>query len=329
MKVIAIANGGFAIPTLRLLKESEHTLSAVFVMPVRTKRSGEKAGIPPVRAAIDGFLSGTPWYEPENINSQESIALLKSLNADVIFICDYGKILSNEAISTTKYGGINLHGSLLPKYRGAAPINRAIQAGERELGVSVIFIEPKVDAGPIVATDSYFPSLEETAVEIEAKLAQLGAPIVLQTLSRIEEGKVVALPQPSNEASRAPKLRKEEGRVDWTKSSMSIIDQYRAFQPWPRVFSDWVKNGATNSPTRIILGPFSEVDEEGNLLETLESEREAFSCGTIVKKTKTSFWVKTGDGALCVKSVQPAGKKNMSAEVFLRGYQLQVGDKLI
>ena len=330
MKVIAIANGGFSIPTLRLLKESEHVLSAIFVMPVRTKRSGEKAGVPPVRAAIDGFLSGTPWYEPDDINSREAIDTLRSLHADIIFICDYGKILSNEVLSTTKYGGINLHGSLLPKYRGAAPINRAIQAGERELGVSVIFIEPKVDAGPIVATDSYIPSLEETAIEIEAKLAQMGAPLVLQTLKKIEEGNVVALPQQSGDASKAPKLRKEEGRVDWTQPSATIVDQYRAFQPWPRVYSDWIKKDeTTDSSIRMILGPFAEVDGEGNSLETLESKLELFSCGTVVQKSKTSFWVKTGDGALCVTAVQPAGKKSMSAEVFLRGYQLQVGDRFV
>lgn len=330
MKIIAIANGGFSIPTLRMLKESKYTLSAVFVMPVRTRRSGEKAGIPPVREAIDGFLAGTPWYEPDDINSPESVELLKSLKADIFFICDYGRILSKEVLLTTKHGGVNLHGSLLPKYRGAAPINRAIQNGERELGVSVIFIEPSVDSGPILATASYVPSLDETAIEVEAKLAEMGAPLVLQTLERIEAGSFVALPQNANDASKAPKLRKEEGRIDWTQTSAVIIDQYRAFQPWPRVYSDWVKGSeSTSAPMRIILGPFAKIDGEGNSFEPLDSSFEALPCGTIVKKTKNTFWVKTGDGALCVEAVQPAGKRNMAAEVFLRGYQLNVGDKLV
>ncbi len=329
MKIIAIANGGFSIPTLRMLKESEHTLSAVFVMPIRTKRSGEKAGGSPVRVAVNDFLFGVPLFDPDDVNSRESVEILNSLEADIIFVCDYGKILSSEVLATTKYGGINLHGSLLPKYRGSAPINRAIQAGERELGVSVIVIEPKVDAGPIVATDSYYPSIEETAIEIEENLAQMGAPLVLQTLKKIENGNIALLPQDARVASKAPKLRKEEGRIDWIRPSATIIDQYRAFQPWPRVYSDWIKDGVSDKPLRVILGPFTDVDEDGKPIDLSDSELNAFPCGTVVKKTKSSFWIRTGDGALRVKAVQPAGKKNMPAESFLRGYQLGVGDKFI
>lgn len=326
MKIIAIANGGFAVPTLQTLKESHHSLSAVFAMPTRTNRVGKKAGISPVREAVDGFLAGIPFFDPENINSPESVALLKSFNADIIFVCDYGKILSNDVLKTTTYGGLNLHGSILPKYRGAAPINRAIQNGERELGVSVIFIEPKMDAGPIVAVSSYTPEITDDAVAIEAKLAQMGAPLVLEALDMIEKGKVVALPQDPNKVSKAPKIKKEEGRIDWNQSSSKIIDQYRAFQPWPRVFSEWICSDRSNEGIRVILGPFSELDERGAAPVWSGDFYDSVEVGTILETNKTSFWIKTGDGALRVLAVQPAGKNNMTSEVFIRGYRPKVGD---
>lgn len=329
MKIIAIVNGGFALPTLRALKDSRHEITALFVMPLRTKRSGEKAGVPPVREAIKDFLSDVPLYEPENVNSPESIETLKGLNADIIFICDYGKILSNDVLQTTRLGGINLHGSLLPKYRGAAPINRAIQNGERELGVSVIFIEPKVDAGPVIGTSSYFPSLEDSAVEIENRLSKMGAPLVLDVLDRIENNTVEEVIQNSADSSKAPKLRKEEGRIDWSLSSEKIIDQFRAFQPWPRVYSDLRRGSTNDSPLRLILGPFSLVDSAGNAPIIDKKTLESAEVGTVVLTSRTDFWIKTGDGLLRVLAVQPAGKKNMSSEVFLRGYRLQAGDRLI
>lgn len=326
MKIVAIANGGFAIPSLKAIKESQHDLVALFAMPLRTKRSGGKAGIPPIRSAIDGFLSDVPLYEPENINSEECVEILRNLNADIIFICDYGKILSNEVLKTTKYGGINLHGSLLPKYRGAAPINRAIQAGEKVVGVSVIFIEPMVDAGPIVEIGQYEPTMAETAVEIEERLARIGAPLVIEALEKIESGTFTQIPQDASKASKAPKLRKEEGQIVWNNSSEVIIDQYRAFQPWPRVYSDWIKYDDVDKKNvlRVILGPFSKDDGNGNIPNF---SLEEFECGEVVFVTKTEFWIKTSNGALRTLGAQPAGKKYMTSEVFLRGYHVQVHDK--
>lgn len=324
MRIIAMANGGFSIPTLQAIKESSHELIALFAMPLRTKKSGGKTGIPPIRDAISGFLSDVPLYEPDNVNDADSIELLRSLNADIIFICDYGRILSNDVLSTTKHGGINLHGSLLPKYRGAAPINRAIQAGERELGVSVIFIEPSVDAGPIVACDSYIPSVNETAIEIEEHLAKIGAPLVIDALMRIEKNEIISLPQNVKEVSKAPKVRKEEGKIDWNQTSNVIINQFRAFQPWPRVFSDWYHEGSGDcSPIRIILGPFVVPDYKAKLSE---DELNSYSVGSVVYLSNTEIWIKTGDGVLSVLELQQAGKKQMTPESFLRGRQMSVGD---
>lgn len=327
MKIVAMANGGFALPTLRALRASRHELVALVAMPLRVKRQDKKAGIPPIRAAAADFLADVPLFDPEDINSPEGVALVKSFDADLIFICDYGKILSPEVIAATRLGGVNLHGSLLPKYRGAAPINRAIEAGERELGVSVIFIEPKVDAGPIVAVDSYFPTLDETAVEIETRLSEIGAPLVLNAIDQIESGVIKPLPQNDLQATKAPKLRKEEGRLDWSLPSAALVDKYRAFQPWPRVYSDWTKADAPDAaPVRLVLGPFA-TDEAQTTCDAPDVPSDA-APGTVVAVSKTTFWVKTGDGALAVLGVQPAGKKQQDAAAFLRGYPLKTGDLL-
>lgn len=326
MKIIAMVNGGFAIPTLRAIHESRHELTAVIAMPVRTKAKGAKAGIPPVRQAAEEFLGDVPLYDPEDVNSPEGVELVRSLNADLIFICDYGKILSKEVLSLTKYGGLNLHGSLLPKYRGAAPINRAIQAGDRTLGVSVIFIEPQVDAGPIVAVASYEPSLADTSVEVEEYLSKVGAPLVMESIDRIEAGTIEPLTQTHSAATKAPKLRKEEGRVDWTKTSAEIVDQYRAFQPWPKTYSEWT-NSANGKETRLILGPFATTDAKGAGFVFTDETVKA-PCGAVIGASQDGLWIKTGDGALRVVDVQAAGKKNMPAEAFLRGCPVKVGDVL-
>ena len=326
MKIVAMANGGFAVPALRAIQKSNHELIAVVAMPDRVKGKRAQASRSPVRVAVENNeFPGVPFYDPENINASEGVELVRSLNADVIFICDYGRILSKELLEATRLGGVNLHGSLLPKYRGAAPINRAIQAGERTLGVSVIFIEPTVDSGPVVAVASYEPSLEDTAVEIEERLAAMGAPLVVNALDQIERGAVAPIPQDSAAVTKAPKLKKEEGKINWSSSGAEIIDAYRAFQPWPRVYSDWAKGDASDAaPTRLILGPFS-----SDNLEELAAvpDWEDKSCGEVVRVTKSSLWVRVGDGALKVCAAQPAGKKQLKIEDFLRGYQVRVGDR--
>ena len=316
-----MGTGGFIIPSLKALADSRHEIVSVCTMPLRTGRTGKKAGIPPVRAVVADL--GLPMMEPENVNIPEVIeAMLRPLAFDLIFICDYGKILSRDVVSLARWGGINLHGSLLPKYRGAAPINRAVLAGEKELGVSVIHIMPEVDAGPVIATDSYFPEERHTAVEIEQYLAELGVPLVLAALDNIENGTVTSLEQNAALACKAPKLAKEDGRINWQKTNTEIINHYRAVQPWPKAFCDWRKqNGAeTDSPVRLILGPFERAEEE--------STAPGAEPGTVLLAEKNQLIIKTGDGALRVLEVQPAGKKQMTAEAFLRGYKIRQGDFL-
>ena len=205
------------------------------------------------------------------------------------------------------------------------PRSRAHSA-EREVGVSVIFIEPKVDAGPVVKTASYRPSLDDTAVEVEDYLAKVGAPLIVEALDEIETGTIKSLPQRHEQATKAPKLRKEEGRIDWRKTSVEIIDQYRAFQPWPRTYADWI-SVSNSKETRLILGPFSLKDFH-NVEYQFSEGTDSLEPGTVLSATKDGLWVKTGDGALRVVAVQPAGKKLQPAEAFILGYPVQKGDVL-
>ncbi|MDO5565713.1 MAG: methionyl-tRNA formyltransferase, partial [Planctomycetia bacterium] len=251
------------------------------------------------------------------VNDPEALVLLKELQYELIFICDYGKILSREVIASARLGGVNLHGSLLPQYRGAAPINRAILDGQKEIGISIIHIVPEVDAGPVIATDSYFPTQRETAVEIERELARRGAPLLLKALDDIEQNRTVPLPQDSSLVSKAPKLKKEEGLIDWDQASDQIINRYRAMQPWPKTYSVWLR--PSQDPLRLILGPFEKV--------SLTPEYESASTGTVVFVQDDMILIRTGDGVIRVLEVQPAGKKLMTAEAFLRGYRMKAGEQ--
>lgn len=307
-----MGTGDFIVPSFEFLIGSEHKIAGLFTMPVRSRR---KDRVPPPAVRRLAREAGIAIYDPENINSTENVALLQSLGADLIFICDYGKILSPSVIASVRFGGVNLHGSLLPKYRGAAPVARAILAGEKTLGVSVIHIVPAVDAGPILLTDSYQPEATALLPEIEEHLARLGAPLVLEGIRLIGENKTQPIHQTDREASAAPKIKKGEGQIDWTRTAQEIFNQYRAFQPWPKTFSDWHRTNA--EPLRLILGP----------LKPEKTFAADLPPGTIVRADEQGLLVCCGEGAVQILGVQPAGKRALSAEEFLRGYRLKTGDR--
>ena len=331
MKIVVMGTGGFILPSLKTLLNSNHEIAAVITMPVRNTGKSKKLPDAPVRNLMKNFP--VPLYDPDNINSAEGLELLDTLAPDLIFICDYGKILSVPLIQKARYGGINLHGSLLPQYRGAAPINRAIMAGEKILGVSVIQIVPQVDAGPILSTASYSPGVSDTAIEIELELSRMGVPLVLDAITAIESNRVVPLVQNDTLACGAPRLKKEEGLIDWTKSASDIINLYRALQPWPKTFSNWIPTDSltqkesdlqnTSAPPRLILGPFVPLSDPD------ESDLSTAIPGTILKAEKDQILVQTGQGVLKVLEIQPSGKNKMTAAAFIRGYRIKAGDRLI
>lgn len=314
-----MGTGGFIIPSLEALLHSEHMICALVTMPLRVQENKKRVSIPPVHTAARKY--GILPFVPEDVNSEEGLEILDFYRPDLIFICDYGKILSNEIIQMSKYGGINLHGSILPKFRGAAPINRALLAGEDILGVSVIQIVPKVDAGPILGMDSYRPSPKDTAIEIEKQLSEMGVPLVLKAIDEIEKNNIVPLEQDSALVCGAPRLKKADGWIDWTKPAQYIINQYRALQPWPKVFSDWIP-ASGKAPKRLILGPFVEADIEDQIPHLDHSLP-----GSVLQADNGRIVVQTGDHPIEILMLQSSGKNKVSAEAFLRGNPLRIGDR--
>jgi methionyl-tRNA formyltransferase len=312
MRLVMMGTGAFAVPTFRGLYETHHAIVALVTGPIR-ERGKRGQSIAPIRQIAQEH--DTPVFDPEDINAEESRWRLRQFDADLLVVCDYGQILSAETLATARLGGVNLHASLLPKYRGAAPINWAIYHGETETGVSVIHMTPRVDAGPLIAQAQTPIYPDETAVELEARLAEIGAWLVRRAIDSLESGVLQALPQNPALASKAPRLKKTDGLVDWNRPAEAIRNQVRAMEPWPKTYSFWRRPGAL--PLRLILGPITVIDPA-----TAQAPP-----GTVLEAAGDRLVIATGDRAARILSIQPSGKRMMTIDEFLRGYRVQPGER--
>jgi methionyl-tRNA formyltransferase len=310
MRIVMLGTGPFAVPTLRALHGSRHEVLLAVSRPPR----GRKPLPAPVQVAAAEL--GIPTWLPETVNADEARAKLTDLKADLLIVCDYGEILKSETLAVARLGGINLHGSLLPKYRGAAPVQWAVLNGDLETGNTVIQMTPGLDAGPCVGVDRVAIDPDETAGELEARLSQRGADLVLQVVDQLEAGTADPIVQEKAQATKAPRLEKEHGQVDWSRSAQQIKNQARALHPWPRAYTVWQRNSA--EPMRLIL----------DRVQVASGDYPASAPGTVVA-AEQHLVVATGDGFLSLEQIQPAGKRVMSAAEFLRGYQVRAGDMLI
>lgn len=313
LTLVVMGTGPFAVPMFRALYGTPHRVAALVTQPARATRGKRPPPPNPMRQVAEEH--GTTVLDPEKINTPEVQDTLAKLQPDLFVVADYGQILSVETLATARLGGINLHGSLLPKYRGAAPINWAIYNGDTETGVTVIHMTPRVDAGPAIAKASIAIDPDESAVELEHRLADLGAPLICQTIDRLAAENVESLPQDSSLASPARRLRKTDGEVDWSRSAQAIKNQVRALEPWPRTSTNWHRSAG--EPLRLILARVS-----------VRTDATSAPPGTVVSSTKSDFLVATGEGMLSLDEVQPAGKRVLTAAEFLRGYPVRDGDRL-
>jgi methionyl-tRNA formyltransferase len=258
----------------------------------------------------------TPIFDPENINTPESQEQLSQFNPDLMVVCDYGQILASPTLATAQLGGINLHASLLPKYRGAAPINWAIYNGETKTGVTVIHMTPKVDAGPCIGQAETAIDPEETSVDLEKRLAELGAWLVLRTIDALKTGSLEALAQNPALASKAPRLKKTDGLIDWSRPAAAIKNQVRALEPWPKTYTFWHRQIGT--PMRLIFGPVAVENHEDHIASGVP--------GTVLEAQEGQLLIAAGSGVVAPKSIQPVGKRLMSIDEFLRGHHVRPGD---
>ncbi len=325
MRLIMMGTGPFAVPMFQQLYEARHDVALLVTRPLRIHRGKE---VEPASAMRDiAHEHATPIYDPENINTLEAEQHLTGVGPDLLVVCDYGQILAPQTLSTARLGGINLHGSLLPKYRGAAPINWALFNGDTETGVTVIHMTPKVDAGPCIAQAITMIDPEETAVELEATLAESGGWLVRRTIDALVEGRLEALPQNQALASKAPRLKKTDGVIDWARPALSIKNQIRALEPWPRTYTFWHR--AQGMPVRMILGPVDVVDLPGGNRHTqgivhLDAEP---APGTVLEAAGDRLVIAAGQGAVAPRTVQLAGKRFMSIAELLRGHKIQPGER--
>jgi methionyl-tRNA formyltransferase len=320
-----MATGSFAVPTFRALLErsSRYPVLALFTRPEREAHTHNK--IQPAAGFIRALAEdrGLPVFAPQSINAPEAQHELRRLLPDLLVVCDYGQILSRETLAVARLGGINLHGSLLPKYRGAAPVNWAIYHGETQTGVTVIHMTPRLDAGPCLLQKSTDIDPDETAIDLEPRLAELGAPAVLEAIDMLAGGRLAsAVAQDSKLATSAPRLRKLDGLVDWTRSAQQIRNQVRAFQPWPTTYTFWRRPDA--EPMRMILEEVATVSDQA-IPSSFGANRRP-TPGAAVAVRQDGFAIVCGQGAVLPHIVQPAGKRAMSIGEFLRGHKVQEGD---
>lgn len=299
-----MGSAAFAVPSIEALFASAHRVVEVVTQP--DKPAGRGMKIRECPAAKVAKKLGLPLFQPGNVRGKDTIEHLRSLRPDLIVVVAYGKILPPEVISIPGYGAVNVHASLLPKYRGAAPINWAIVMGERETGVTTQLIGNKLDAGDILFSVRTPIDDSETAEELHERLAPIGARLLIETIGAIERGEAKPMPQDDAAATYAPVLKKEDGRIDWTKSAWDLFNMVRGLWPWPGTYTT-------------VEGKILRVHKVA-LVETSTASMP----GTIVE-VSPHLEVACGDGSLRLLEVQLEGKRRMSVGDFLRGHKIEKG----
>ncbi|MCA9103071.1 MAG: methionyl-tRNA formyltransferase [Pirellulales bacterium] len=311
LRIVMMGTGPFAAPAFRALYNTPHEVVLLVTRPRRKASGGRALPDSPLRAIAAEH--DTPTFDPENINTPEAIAELTRYDADLFIVADYGQILADDVLDAARLGGINIHGSLLPKYRGAAPINWAIYHGDRETGVAVIQMTRGLDAGPLLAQQSVAIAPNDTAATLEPRLADLGAQLTTDVVDALAAGRAEATPQDMSRVTRAPRLKKSDGAIDWGRTAEQISNQIRAFDPWPKAFTNWLRTDGP--PVRLIIGS----------VEVLAAPDSA-PPGTVVEAADDRLVIATGEGVARLSEIQPSGKRMMPASEFLRGYRVNVGD---
>lgn len=308
LRIVFCGTPAFALPTLRhLISEPGFHIAGVVTQPDRPRGRGNETHVSPVKAAA--LEAGIPVYQPEKIKTDDALDYFQRVAPDVVVIIAYGQIISARLIGLPRLGWINLHGSLLPKYRGAAPINWAIVNGEAKTGLTTMQINAGLDTGPMLLKYETAIGSDETTPELMARLAEAGAPLMAETLRKVEHGEVAPIPQEDSQKTFAPPLKKEDGRIDWSLAAAQIYNRIRGLQPWPGAFTQFRGKschiwGRPTADAPIPGVPGSLEMRCGDLL---------VGCGN--------------ETVLRLDSLQIEGRKKVTAREFANGARLEHGDK--
>lgn len=310
MKVIFMGTPEFSVGTLEALIEAGHEVALAVTQPDKPKGRGGKMQYTPVKEAA--LKHGIPVFQPKKVREPECVEELKQYNADIIVVIAFGQILPKEILEMTPFGCVNVHASLLPKYRGAAPVQWAVIDGEEVSGVTTMQMDEGLDTGDMLLKTEIRLDEKETGGSLHDKLAAAGAELCVRTLKGLEEKTVVPKPQGESPTAYARMLDKKLGNIDWSRDAESIERLVRGLNPWPSAYTNW----------------------DGKVMKIWEARAEKRAAeaggvpGTVISVEKDGFCVETGDGVLKVLALQIPGKKRMEADAFLRGYEIAPGTVL-
>lgn len=314
MRVLFVGTANFAVPVLKAVVEAGHEVPGVVSQPDRPAGRGRRAQAGPVKRAARGL--GIQVLQPDRVAARASRDAFRALVPDLVLVVAYGQILPHSILGLPRLGCYNVHGSLLPALRGAAPVNWAIIRGLPRTGVTIIRMETGLDTGDIVAQRAVEIGPRETAGELYDRLAQAAADLAVETLPLIERGAIKPVRQDEAAASLAPKLTKADGAIDWTQSASAVDCFVRGVTPWPGAYADYRSLSTPEKWLRVIVRRARPVRGVG-------------PPGVVIDVTGEAIVVAAGQGALALEVVQPAGKREMTARAFRNGYRVTAGDRFL
>lgn len=304
MKVIFMGTPDFSVGTLEALIAAGHEVTLAVTQPDKPKGRGKSMQYPPVKEAA--LVHGIEVYQPRRVREPECIEYLRKYEADIIVVVAFGQILTKEILEMPKYGCINVHASLLPKYRGAAPIQWSVINGEKVSGVTTMRMDEGIDTGDMILKEEVVLDKEETGGSLFDRLAKKGAELCVKTLKAIEEGTATYIPQNHEEATHTTMIKKQLGEMDWTKPAQELECLVRGLNPWPSAYTHL--NGKTLK-----------------IWKTTVLEKETGKEPGTIEVGKNTIAVQTGKGMLQLEEIQLEGKKRMQTDAFLRGVSLETG----
>ena len=312
MNIIFLGSSGFAVPALKALLRAKHKIACVVTQPDRKKGRGlHVEGTPVKQAALE---AGLQIFQPQKINTPEAIEFLKKFSPDLFVVIAYGQILEKSVLAIPKIFCINAHASVLPRYRGAAPISWAIINGEDSTGVSIMKLDESMDTGPVIRSKEIKINDDDTVISLEQRLSELAAELVIDSLTLIDENRYQLIPQDESKATFAPKLKKQDGLIDWKKQAIQIHNLIRGCLAWPGAFTYY--NGKLIKIYKA-RGVTRATGQQGTIKP-----------GEVAEVSKNGILILTGKDYLCIDELQPEGKKKMSVEEFIAGHEVVAGSRL-
>ncbi len=303
MRIVFMGTPDFAVPVLEALVSAGHQVVGVVTQPDKPKGRGKAVLMTPVKEKA--LELGLDVYQPVRVRAPEFVEVLKDLAPKVMVVAAFGQILPQTVLDIPPLGCVNVHSSLLPKYRGAAPIQWAVIDGETVTGVTTMMMDAGLDTGDILEQAEIPIAEDETGGSLHDKLSRLGAELIVSTLKKLEDGTAVRRPQGETDTHYAKMLTKTMGEIDWTMEAAAIERLIRGLDPWPGTYTRWGEKTLKIWKARVV------------------GEEYGGCCGEVVRVDKTSLYVKTGRGTLALLSLQPEGKKQMDVDAFLRGYPVK------